>query len=163
MNIWSLQNHIKGSVVMMTQGITALGDPHNTPALDGFLTQEGERRDISTALQRLSVLSPLLALIMLLSPKKSFQKISSMARIFELKSVKNMKLTSLVYLIRSRKLMWSPFSPKWCGSWWHEQLPLSISRLLFFSLKVIQYLFTSSSSSFLLFYPSLYLSFNTMF
>ena len=89
----------------MTQGITALGDPHNTPALDGFLTQEGERRDISTALQRLSVLSPLLALIMLLSPKKSFQKISSMARIFELKSVKNMKLTRLVYLIRSRKLM----------------------------------------------------------
>jgi hypothetical protein len=74
MNIWSLQNHIKGSVVMMTQGITAMGDPHNTPAPDGFLTQEGERRDISTALQRLSVLSPLLALIMLLSPKKIIAK-----------------------------------------------------------------------------------------
>jgi hypothetical protein len=66
----------------------------------------------------------LLALIMLLSPKRSFQKISNMARILELKSVKNVKLTSHVYIIRNRKLIWSPFSPKWCGSWLHEQLDL---------------------------------------
>jgi hypothetical protein len=59
---------------------------------------------------------------MLLSPKRSFQKISSRARILELKSVKNVKLTSRVHLVRSIKMVWSPFSPKWCGSWSHEQL-----------------------------------------
>jgi hypothetical protein len=73
---------------MMTQGITAMGDPHNIPTLDGILTQQRERRDTSSTLQRLLVLSSLLVLIMLLSPKRSFQKISSRARILELKSVK---------------------------------------------------------------------------
>jgi hypothetical protein len=107
---------------MTTQGITAMGDPHNTPALDGILTQERERRDINSTLQLWSVLSSLLALIMLLSHKKSLQKISSRARILELKSVKNVKLTSRVHLIRNRKMVWSPFSPKWRGSWSHEQL-----------------------------------------
>jgi hypothetical protein len=61
-------------------------------------------------------------MIMLLSPKWSFQKISSRARILELESVKNVKLTSCVYLVRSVKMVWSSFSPKWCGSWSHEQL-----------------------------------------
>jgi len=107
---------------MMTQGITAMGDQHNTPDLDGILTQERERRDTSSTLQQLSVLLSLLVLMMLLSPKRSFQKISNTVRNIELKSVKNLKLTSRVYLVRSRKMVWSPFSPKWCGSWSHEQL-----------------------------------------
>ena len=106
----------------MTQGITAMGDQHNTPDLDGILTQERERRDTSSTLQQLSVLLSLLVLMMLLSPKRSFQKISNTVRNIELKSVKNLKLTSRVYLVRSRKMVWSPFSPKWCGSWSHEQL-----------------------------------------
>ena len=79
-------------MMLMTQGITAMGDPHNIAALDGILTQERGRRDISSTLQRLSVLSLLLAMIMLLSTKRLFQIISSRARIFELKSVKNVKL-----------------------------------------------------------------------
>jgi hypothetical protein len=29
-------------MMMMTQGITAMGDTHNTPALDGILTHERE-------------------------------------------------------------------------------------------------------------------------
>jgi hypothetical protein len=123
-------------MMMMTQGITAMGDPHNTPALYGILTQERKKKVISSVLQRLSVLSSLLALIMLLSPKRSFQKISSRDRILELKSVKNVKLTSRVYLVRSRKMVWRPFSPKWCGSWSREQLYVctllpSEMRLLF--------------------------------
>jgi len=36
-------------------GDDAMGDPHNTPALDGILTQERDRRDISSILQRLLV------------------------------------------------------------------------------------------------------------
>lgn len=89
----------------MTQGITAMGDQHNTPDLDGILTQERERRDTSSTLQQLSVLLSLLVLMMLLSPKRSFQKISNTVRNIELKSVKNLKLTSRVYLVRSRKMV----------------------------------------------------------
>jgi hypothetical protein len=49
-----------------------------------------------------------------------------MARILELKSVKNLKLTIRVHLVQRRKIVWRPFSPKWCVSWSYDQLYVCI-------------------------------------